>query len=44
VATGSGLVRLLEVEPTKDERYAHAAALMALLSKQTAAAQTTKAS
>jgi hypothetical protein len=33
VATGSGIVRLLEVEPTKEERYAHALALIAKLAK-----------
>ncbi len=33
MATGSGVVRLLEVEPTKEERYAHALALIAKLSK-----------
>jgi hypothetical protein len=33
VATGGGIVRLLEVEPTKEERYAHALALLAKLSK-----------
>jgi hypothetical protein len=33
VATGSGVVRLLVVEPTKEERYAHALALIAKLSK-----------
>lgn len=32
MATGSGVVRLLEVEPTEQERYAHALALIAKLS------------
>jgi hypothetical protein len=35
--TGSdkpGLVRLLETEPSKAERYGHAAALMAILERQ----------
>jgi len=29
VATGGGVVRLLKTEPTKEERYAHALALLA---------------
>jgi hypothetical protein len=31
VATTGGIVRLLENEPTKEERYAHALALLALV-------------
>jgi hypothetical protein len=33
VSEGSGVVRLLEKEPTKAERYAHAAALLAIIQR-----------
>jgi hypothetical protein len=33
LSDGSGVVRLLEEEPTKAERYAHAAALLAILQR-----------
>lgn len=33
VSEGSGVVRLLEEEPTKAERYAHAAELLAILQR-----------
>jgi hypothetical protein len=35
VSDGSGVVRLLEKEPTKAERYAHAAELLAIIQRQT---------
>jgi hypothetical protein len=33
VSEGSGVVRLLEKEPTKAERYAHAAELLAIIQR-----------
>ena len=33
VSEGSGVVRLLEKEPTKVERYAHAAELLAIIQR-----------
>ncbi len=33
VSEGSGVVRLLEKEPTKSERYAHAAELLAIIQR-----------
>jgi hypothetical protein len=33
VSEGSGVVRLLEKEPTKAERYAHAAGLLAIIQR-----------
>lgn len=43
VATTVGIVRLLETEPTKEERYAHALALLALATaKQDASSATAK--
>ena len=33
VSEGSGVVRLLEEEPTKAERYAHAAELLAIIQR-----------
>lgn len=41
VAEGSGVVRLLEKEPTKEERYAHAAALLAIIQRGACAAGST---
>jgi hypothetical protein len=42
VATTGGVVRLLEVEPTKEERYAHALALLAKLTPKPAATTSQK--
>jgi hypothetical protein len=33
VSEGAGVVRLLEKEPTKAERYAHAAELLAIIQR-----------
>ena len=40
VSEGSGIVRLLEKEPTKAERYAHAAELLAIIQRADAARAT----
>jgi hypothetical protein len=40
VSEGSGVVRLLEKEPTKAERYAHAAELLAIIQRADAARAT----
>jgi thiamine monophosphate synthase len=40
VSEGSGVVRLLEKEPTKAERYAHAAELLAIIQRADAQAAT----
>jgi hypothetical protein len=40
VSEGSGVVRLLEKEPTKAERYAHAAGLLAIIQRADAQAAT----
>jgi hypothetical protein len=37
VSEGSGVVRLLEKEPTEAERYAHAAELLAIIQRADAA-------
>jgi hypothetical protein len=38
LAEGSGVVRLLEKEPTKAERYSHAAELLAIIQRGARAA------
>jgi hypothetical protein len=40
--TGPGVVRLLDKEPTLAERYAHAAALLAIVRRTEQAAVTSK--
>jgi hypothetical protein len=42
VSEGSGVVRLLEKEPTKAERYAHAAELLAIIQRADAARAATQ--
>jgi hypothetical protein len=42
VREGSGVVRLLEKEPTKAERYAHAAELLAIIQRADAARAATQ--
>lgn len=44
MATTGGVVRLLEEEPTKEERYAHALALLARLTQQPTAPHATQKS
>jgi hypothetical protein len=42
VSEGSGVVRLLEKEPTEAERYAHAAELLAIIQRADAARAATQ--
>ncbi len=42
VSEGSGVVRLLEKEPTKAERYSHAAELLAIIQRADAARAATQ--
>jgi hypothetical protein len=42
MSEGAGVVRLLEKEPTKAERYGHAAALLAIIQRADAARAATQ--